>query len=78
MTRRRLQAAFLLALTFCLSSSAAAQFRADTFVSGLTNPVAFVQDPSDPAVQVIVQQNGLIRIVRAGVLKQQTFSTSAV
>ena len=73
MTRRRLQAAFLLVLTFCLSSSAGAQFRADSFVAGLTNPVAFVQDPSDPAVQVIVQQNGLIRIVRAGVLQAANF-----
>jgi glucose/arabinose dehydrogenase len=71
--RRRVQAAFLLVFTFCLSSFAAAQFRADTFVTGLTNPVAFVQDPSDPAVQVIVQQNGRIRIVRAGVLQAADF-----
>jgi glucose/arabinose dehydrogenase len=34
------------------------------FVSGLVSPVAFVADPSDPAVFYAVEQGGRIRIVR--------------
>ena len=36
-------------------------------------PVAFVQDPSTPAVQYIVEQGGRIRVVRNGVLQTASF-----
>jgi glucose/arabinose dehydrogenase len=46
-----------------------AQIRAELVVNGLTQPVAFVQDPSDATVQVIVQQNGHIRVLKNGALQ---------
>ena len=52
----------------CLAAPAAAQLRADLVVGGLSQPVAFVQDPSDPTVQLVVQQNGRVRAVKSGVL----------
>lgn len=67
--------AVLIVAAICLlrPSSALAQLRADVFVSGLTAPVAFVQDPSDPAVQYVVQQGGVIRVVRNGALLPASF-----
>src|SRR5688500_6563919 len=50
-----------------------AQLRAELAVSGLSQPVAFVQDPSQRNVQVVAQQNGRIRVVRDGVLLDQDF-----
>ena len=47
--------------------------RAASFVSGFTQPVAFVQDPTDRRVQFVVEQGGLIRVVRDGVLQAQEF-----
>ena len=54
----------------CLAApfAADAQLRAETVVTGLSQPVAFVQNPADPAVQVVVEQNGRIRVVRNGQL----------
>lgn len=58
-------AASLLMLAF---SPAEAQLRPRTFVAGLVTPVAFVQDPADRTVQFVVEQRGLIRVVRNGEL----------
>jgi glucose/arabinose dehydrogenase len=52
---------------------AAAQLRAVTYVSGLASPVGFVQDPSDPAVQYVMEQAGTIRLVNNGVLQATPF-----
>ena len=52
---------------------AAAQLRAVTYVTGLSSPVAFVQDPGNPAVQYVVQQGGRIRVVSNGVLQAADF-----
>ncbi len=41
-----------------------AQLRAQTYVTGLQAPVAFVQDPTDRSVQLVVQQGGRVRVVR--------------
>ena len=51
-----------------------------TYVGGLSSPVGMVQDPSDPGVQYVVQQGGLIRVIRNGVLQGTNFLnlTSAV
>lgn len=43
-----------------------AQLRAQTYASGFTAPVAFVQDPTSRDVQFVVQQAGRIRVVRSG------------
>jgi len=51
----------------------AAQLRAQVYASGLTAPVGFVQSPTDPAVQYVVEQGGRIRIVRSGVLQAAIF-----
>lgn len=55
------------------AAPALAQLRADLVASGFTQPVGFVQDPSDSAVQVVVQQDGRIRAVRNGVLQPTDF-----
>src|SRR4030081_3603518 len=41
-----------------------AQLRLRAQASGFVNPVAFVQDPADRGVQLVVQQDGHIRVVR--------------
>src|SRR5262245_10511508 len=56
-----------------LAAPAFAQLRATTVVTGLTNPVAFVQDPSDPAIQYIVEQAGRVRVLRNGTLQSTDF-----
>jgi glucose/arabinose dehydrogenase len=66
---RVLRAFVFTAMAIAAGAPAFAQMRADLIVSGLTQPVAFVQDPSDATVQAIVQQNGRIRILKSGVLQ---------
>ena len=43
---------------------AVAQLRTQVVASGLTNPVAFVADPTDPSTFYVVEQRGTIRLVR--------------
>ena len=52
---------------------AVAQLRAPVYASGLDLPVAFVQDPSDPTVQFVVEQGGRIRAVRSGAVQGAPF-----
>lgn len=63
------------ALAFFLltAAPAAAQLRVITYVSGLSRPVGFVQDPSDPAVQYVLEQGGVIKVVNNGVLQPTPF-----
>jgi glucose/arabinose dehydrogenase len=51
----------------------ATHLRATVFVTGLSSPVAFVQDPTQPNVQFVVEQGGRIRIVRNGQLLAASF-----
>jgi len=67
------RAAVLAVLCQCFASVAAGQLRADVYVSGLSQPVAFVQDPSNAAVQYVVQQAGSIRVIRNGKLEAADF-----
>jgi glucose/arabinose dehydrogenase len=46
--------------------SASAQIHPVLVASGLTQPVAFVQDPSTPSIQFIVEQGGRVRMVYNG------------
>ncbi len=48
-------------------SPAWAQLKATVVASGFTAPVGFVQDPSDPTVQVVVEQGGHVRVIKSGV-----------
>jgi glucose/arabinose dehydrogenase len=43
------------------------------YVSGLNAPVEFVQDPSSPSVQFVVEQGGRIRVIENGVLLPTPF-----
>jgi glucose/arabinose dehydrogenase len=72
MVRRYTVVAGLLFLFLC-SDSAYAQLRRVTYVTGLTQPVAFAQDPSDSTVQYVVQQGGLVRAIRSGALQATPF-----
>jgi glucose/arabinose dehydrogenase len=59
-------------LVFALWSSSVspsfAQLQGQVYATGFQSPVAFVQDPTDRAVQLVVQQGGRIRVVRSGVV----------
>ena len=55
------------------AAPAAAQIVPELVASGLTQPVAFVQDPSDPTVQVVVQQDGRVRVLKDGVVQATDF-----
>ncbi|HEY0284064.1 MAG TPA: PQQ-dependent sugar dehydrogenase [Vicinamibacterales bacterium] len=51
----------------CLAESTyAQQLQGQVYASGFQSPVAFVQDPTDRAVQFVVEQGGRIRVVRNG------------
>ena len=57
------------------AAPASAQLQLTTYVSGLVQPVGFVQDPSNPSIQYVVEQLGSIRVVRDGVLLATPFLT---
>jgi len=71
--RRFLTIALTALLAAGLPRPAAAQLRADPHVAGLSSPLALAQDPTDPAVQFIVEQGGRIRVVRGGALEPADF-----
>jgi len=52
---------------------ARADLQASVYVTGLSAPVAMEQDPTQPSVQFVVQQAGLIRVVVNGVLQPTPF-----
>jgi glucose/arabinose dehydrogenase len=49
------------------------ELRAQLYASGFTMPIAFVQDPTDPTLQFVVQQGGRIRAVRSGTVLTTDF-----
>jgi glucose/arabinose dehydrogenase len=56
------------------------RLHSEVYASGFAFPLAFVQDPTDPTVQFVVEQGGRIRPVRSGVVQARDFLdlTSAV
>ena len=62
-----------LLLTAAIASDALAQLRAAVHASGFTEPINIVQDPSDAAVQFVIEQRGRIRAVRNGTVLDQDF-----
>ena len=52
---------------------AVAQLRTTLVVSGLTQPLGFVQDPTDSSVQLVLEQAGRVRVVKGGVLQSADF-----
>ena len=60
-------------LAVAVASTCQAQVRAEVFVSGVSNAVAFVQNPADPRMQFVVQLDGHIRVITNGVLASGDF-----
>jgi glucose/arabinose dehydrogenase len=71
------RATLLLAAVFlaigAVAAPSEAQLRGELVAGGFTQPVAFVQDPSDPTVQVVVEQGGRIRALKDGVVRATDF-----
>ncbi len=63
----------LAALLAALPAQVEAQMRTEVVLSGLTNPVAYVMDPVDPATFYAVEQRGTIRTVRNNVVSAAMF-----
>ncbi|HET7218711.1 MAG TPA: PQQ-dependent sugar dehydrogenase [Vicinamibacterales bacterium] len=63
---REVCCAVLLVVTASGLAVAQPQVRAQLVASGLTHPLEFVHDPSNPAVQYIVEQEGRIRVLSNG------------
>lgn len=55
------------------AAPAGAQLRTVTYATGFSAPVAFAQDPSDPAIQYVAEQGGVIRVIRSGVVEATPF-----
>jgi glucose/arabinose dehydrogenase len=66
-------AASALLLALVLPSSSSAQVGGRPYVSGLTHPVAFVQDPANAGVQFVVERGGTIRVIQGGALLSTPF-----
>jgi glucose/arabinose dehydrogenase len=65
--------AALVAAVLCLPIPAQAQIKSQVVVGGLTKPVAFIPDPGFGNVFYIVEQDGLVRALRDGVLEATPF-----
>ena len=62
---RRIRALMVALFVACaLAANLQAQLRTRVYVTGLTTPIAFVQDPTDRDVKFVVQQDGRIRVFR--------------
>jgi len=62
-----------LAVLLLAPSIARAQLQLVPYVSGLSLPVGFVQDPSNPSIQYVIEQGGRIRTVVNGTLLATPF-----
>src|SRR5919198_5419005 len=63
----------VIALVGCFGAPVDAQLRARVHASGFTFPLAVVQDPTDRATQLVVEQTGRIRVVRDGTVLAADF-----
>jgi glucose/arabinose dehydrogenase len=64
--RRRLVGVCTAAVVVACGTTLRAQLRARVQASGFTIPLAFVQDPLDRGIQLVVQQNGHVRVIQNG------------
>lgn len=67
------RAAVVTSLLLIGAVRADAQLRAVAYASGFSSPIAFEQDPSDPTVQYVAEQRGVIRVIRNGVVQSTPF-----
>src|SRR3954452_8043589 len=71
---RRVRALSIAAgLLLAVAPSASAQLHVAPYVSGLSAPVEFVQDPTSQFVQFVVEQGGRIRVIDSGMLLATPF-----
>lgn len=56
-----------------LAGIASAQLRTEVYATGFSLPVSMVQDPTNPNVQFVVEQRGLIRVVVNGIVQPTNF-----
>ncbi len=64
----------LVGIILSLATPARAQLQLVPFVTaGLDRPVGMVQDPGNPAIQYVVQQAGLIKVIKDGLVLDQPF-----
>ena len=61
--------ALVAGLVLCTPLAVEAQLRSVTYATGFSSPVVFAQDPSDPANQYVVEQRGVIRLIRNGAVQ---------
>jgi len=69
----RIAVVITLALAAGTTLKAQGSLQPRVLVSGLSSPVAFVQDPTTAAIQFVVEQAGRIRVVENGVLLSSDF-----
>jgi glucose/arabinose dehydrogenase len=62
-----------IAVLIAAATPASGQLRLVPYVSGLSAPVEFVQDPSVPSIQYVVEQGGTIRVIQGGVVLAAPF-----
>lgn len=70
----RTAVAALVAAVFFLPVHAQAQIKSATIASGLTQPLALVPDPAFATVCYVVEQGGLVRVLRDGQLQAEPFA----
>ncbi|HWA84243.1 MAG TPA: PQQ-dependent sugar dehydrogenase, partial [Fimbriimonadaceae bacterium] len=63
----------LAGLLAAVSVAAHGQIRYATYVTGLSQPVAMIQDPGQSNVQYVVQRTGLIRVIQNGAVLSTPF-----
>lgn len=61
------------ALLLLTAHPAQAQLQGQVYASGFQSPIAFVQDPTDRNVQLVLEQRGRIRVVRSGTILGNDF-----
>ena len=59
----------VLGLVVVPPAPAVAQLRATLVASGFDRPLGFVQDPSNPSVQLVLEQGGRVRVLLNGVVQ---------
>ena len=61
------------ALLLACAAPAGAQLSATLVASGFDSPTGLVQHPADPAVQLVLEQDGRIRLLRDGAIQSPDF-----
>jgi glucose/arabinose dehydrogenase len=71
--RTPLCVALLFAAAGSIETVRAQALHSRVYASGLSSPVAFVQDPTNSTVQFVVEQAGRIRVVQSGIVQPTDF-----